>query len=55
MLNRLTSRIGSVYTTLYRGLDSDQKEIGYGRSEKARNISREEIDQAVEEMNKQFM
>ncbi|PLT30596.1 SDR family oxidoreductase [Peribacillus deserti] len=39
---------------IFEGLDSNQQEIGYGRSAKAMKMSREEIDQAVEQMNKQF-
>ncbi|MBM7691227.1 putative oxidoreductase [Peribacillus deserti] len=39
---------------IFQGLEKNQQEIGYGRSAKAMKMSREEIDQAVEQMNKQY-
>jgi uncharacterized oxidoreductase len=39
---------------IFQGLEKSEKEIGYGRSAKAMKMSRDEIDQAVQEMNKQF-
>jgi uncharacterized oxidoreductase len=40
--------------TIFQGLKNGEQEIGYGRSAKAMKMSREEIDLAVKEMNKQY-
>jgi uncharacterized oxidoreductase len=41
--------------SIFQGLENDQIEIGYGRAAKAMKMSREEIDESVKEMNRQFI